>query len=68
LTESTPVEFEASHARRVELAGSLPEIVVDGLGIYNPRLALSAYPELASWMAGYREAGRTGQTVIYTRR
>jgi hypothetical protein len=65
LTESTPVETEASRAHRAELAASHPTLIVDGLGPYNPKLALSAYPDLAPWLAAYREVARTPQSVIY---
>jgi hypothetical protein len=67
LTQSAPVETAESSARRAELAASRPTFVVDGLGAYNPRLALRAYPDLRSWMAEYRELARTGGTVIYRR-
>ena len=67
LTDSTPVETEASAARRAELAASRPTFVVDGLGPYNPRLALTAYPDLAQWFSAYQEVGRTPQAIIYAR-
>ena len=65
LTESTPVETAQSRARRAELAAARPTFVVDGLGAYNPRLALTAYPELGRWLSNYREVARTPETVIY---
>ncbi len=65
LTQSNPVETEAPSARRLELAGSHPTFVLDGLGTYNPRLAIASVPDLRDWFAGYQEAARTGQTVIY---
>jgi hypothetical protein len=65
LTQSEPVETEQAAKRRAELTRSHPAFVADGLGPYNPRLAITRYPELAKWMAGYREIGRVGQTVIY---
>jgi hypothetical protein len=65
LTQSTPVETEESQARRAELAGSRPTFVVDGLGRYNPRLALTEFGDLRAWMADYREVGRSGESVIY---
>jgi hypothetical protein len=68
LTQSDPVETDAARARRAELARSHPTFVLDGLGTYNPRLAIASYPDLRDWFAGYQEAGRTGQTVIYRRR
>jgi hypothetical protein len=67
LTQSTPVETEESRARRAELAASRPTFLVDGLGEYNPRLALSEFGDLHAWMAGYREVGRSAGSVIYRR-
>jgi hypothetical protein len=67
LTQSTPVESAESRARRAELASSRPTFVVDGLGEYNPRLALTEFGDLRPWLAGYREVGRTAGSVIYRR-
>lgn len=67
LTQSTPVESEESRVRRVELAGSRPTFVVDGLGEYNRRLAVTEFGDLREWMAGYREVGRSAGAVIYRR-
>jgi hypothetical protein len=67
LTQSTPVETEESRARRAELAASRPTFVVDGLGEYNRRLALTEFGDLRAWMAGYREVGRSAGSVIYKR-
>jgi hypothetical protein len=67
LTSSRPVETVQAAARRVELARSSPAFVADGLGLYNPQLAIGNYPELREWMAGYREVARSGGTVIYRR-
>ena len=59
-TQSTPVETEKSQARRAELAASRPTFVVDGLGEYNPHLAVTQFGDLRAWMADYREVGRSG--------
>jgi hypothetical protein len=67
LTQSTPVEARESLARRAELAASRPTFVVDGLGEYNRRLALSEFGDLRAWMAAYREVGRSAGSVIYRR-
>jgi hypothetical protein len=68
LTMSEPVETAGPARRRIELTKSRPAWVLDGLGLYNPRLAIGAYPELREWLAGYDEVGRVGMTVIYRRR
>lgn len=65
LTQSTPVETTAPRANRAELARSSPTFIIDGLGLYNPRLAIVNYPDLREWFARYSEVGRSGQSVIY---
>jgi hypothetical protein len=67
LTQSEPVETEAPSERRAALARSRPTFVIDGLSAYNPRLAITSYPELRQWFGNYREVARTSQTVIYRR-
>ena len=67
LTQSKPVETTQSRERRAGLTRSQPSFIVDGLGTYNPRLALDQYPDLRSWMAAYREVARTPGSVIYRR-
>jgi len=65
LRDSIPVETEAARAHRAELARSRPTFVIDGLGGYNPQLAISQFPDLREWFSQYHETGRSGQTVIY---
>lgn len=67
LTQSTPVETEGPRLRRAELARSAPTFIVDGLGLYNPQLAITRYADLSAWLARYREVARTGQTIVYAR-
>jgi hypothetical protein len=67
LTHSEPVEREAAARRRAELARTRPDWVLDGIGPYNPRLAVTRYPELREWMKEYRLAGTVGMTVVYRR-
>jgi hypothetical protein len=59
------VETEESKTRRAELAASRPTFVVDGLGRYNPHLAVTEFGDLRTWMDGYREVGRSAESVIY---
>jgi hypothetical protein len=66
LTQSAPVlSPESIAAARRELAASHPDFIVDGLSAYNPKLALSGYPELKDWLAHYREIARIRGMVIY---
>jgi hypothetical protein len=67
LTSSEPVETEAAGHRRAELVRARPAFLVDGLGPYNPALAIMQYPEFRAWLASYREVARRGQAVIYHR-
>ncbi|HZT33044.1 MAG TPA: hypothetical protein VFA33_24360 [Bryobacteraceae bacterium] len=67
LTQSKPVEREQARAHRRELAQSKPALVLDGLGPYNPNLALATYPDLQPWLQSYREIARTSQTIVYRR-
>jgi hypothetical protein len=67
LTQSRVVLTSGTHEAREALARSRPDIVIDGLGLYNPALAMTKYPELRSWIAGYREIARTSGSVIYKR-
>jgi len=67
LTQSDPVETVAAAERRRELTRYAPTFVLDGLGPYNPKLAITNYPELREWLSHYREVGRQGQTIIYVR-
>lgn len=68
LTQSQPVASEFTRANRAELARSRPTFILDGLGAYNPRLALERYPDLHDWLAGYEPVARTAMTRIYQRR
>jgi hypothetical protein len=65
LTDSTPVDTAGPRAHRAELARSSPTYIIDGLSLYNPRLAMTNYPELRDWFARYREVARSGQSVVY---
>jgi hypothetical protein len=67
LTQSEPVEPEQAARRRLELPQSTPTFILDGIGPYNPQLAITAYPELRGWLAHYTELGRVGQTIVYRR-
>jgi len=65
LTQSAPVSAPFTEANRQELVRSHPTIVMDGLSLYNPSLAMQQYPDLRPWLAHYREISRTQTIVIY---
>ena len=68
LTQSDVVLTAGTEEAREELARSRPDVVIDGLGLYNPALTMDHYAELRPWLAEYREAARTAGSVIYVRR
>jgi len=68
LFDTTPIPAPWTAAHRADIARSRPSFVVDGLTLYNPRLAIDAYDDLRPWLAQYREVGRTRGCVIYRAR
>lgn len=68
LTQSTVVLTSGTEEARAELARSQPDVVIDGLSLYNPALSMNRYPELRAWLEGYREAARTTGSIVYVRR
>jgi hypothetical protein len=65
LTSAEIVLTSGTHEAREELARSRPDVLIDGLSLYNPALAMDRYPELRAWLAGYREVARTKGSIIY---
>ena len=65
LTRTDAVAPEWASRNRQELLHDRPSFIVDGLGPYNPRLAISAYPDLAAWLAQYGVLARTRGSVVY---
>ncbi len=68
LASSQPTFPELAAGNRRKLAATRPTWIVDGLGPYNPALALAAYSDLAPWLAGYEIAGKTAGSVVYRRK
>jgi hypothetical protein len=62
-SEAVAPEFTAPNRR--ELLATRPTWIVDGLGPFNPVLALGRQPELAAWLSQYGEVARTNFSVIY---
>ena len=67
LTQSTVVLTAGTHEAREELARSSPDVLIDGLSLYNPALRMQNYSELRPWMLQYHEAARTKGAIIYLR-
>ncbi len=67
LFESSASYPEWAEKNRRELVRTRPDWVVDGLALYNPRLAITEYADLREWLSGYREVARIGRTIVYRR-
>ncbi len=67
LTRSESIAPTLAAANRQELRTSQPDYIVDGLGLLNPALAITRYPDLRSWFGHYREIGRTRFSIVYRR-
>ncbi len=67
LTWSQVPDPERTRSNREELIRSSPTLILDGLGLYNPRLALTAFPDLQPWLGPYREVARSQHTIVYRR-
>jgi hypothetical protein len=67
LTQSNVVLTAGTHEAREELAHSHPDILIDGLSLYNPALSMDRYDELKPWLGHYREVARTAGAIVYTR-
>jgi hypothetical protein len=67
LTQSTVVLAQGAHDARLELARSMPDVLLDGLSPFNPSLAIRNYPELRNWLSQYHEIAHTNGAIIYLR-
>ncbi len=67
LFDARPISEAWARENRQELLRMQPAFLVDGLSLYNPRLRIQSYPELAAWLAQYCPIGRAGGTVVYRR-
>jgi len=57
----------AAH-NRGELVTTQPALLVDGLGPYNPKLAIGTFDDLRPWLNDYQEFARTPGCVLYRRK
>jgi len=67
LVDARPSAPELAARNRQRLAAAMPTFIVDGLGPYNPRLAITAYDDLAPWLARYTRLARLPTAVVYRR-
>ncbi|MCC6587066.1 MAG: DUF2029 domain-containing protein [Bryobacterales bacterium] len=63
LRDSRPTYNRA--ADRAQLAATYPTFLVDGLGPYNPELAIHRYPELHHWLKSYNRIADTEGARVY---
>ena len=68
LTNSHPTAPALAERRRQQLLGARPTFIADGLGPFNPALAITQYPDLRSWFSRYELVAETRGTRIYRRR
>jgi hypothetical protein len=68
LSENTSIYAGPAARNRQELVRSHPDWIVDGLGPFNPSLAITAFPDLQPWLAQYEPVARTRLSILYRRR
>ena len=67
LTSALPTTPEIAGRNRRVLVETKPTFIADGLGPYNPALAISRYDDLRPWFAQYDLVAETAGTRIYRR-
>ncbi|MGH9719843.1 MAG: hypothetical protein ACRD8O_06495 [Bryobacteraceae bacterium] len=67
LFESLSLAPEWARTNRQELIRSSPAFILDGLGLYNPKLDIREFPDLREFLARYSLAGQSRYTKIYRR-
>jgi hypothetical protein len=65
LAATGAVYSQTAERNRLLFIQSRPVFVVDGLGLLNPALALTIYPETRKWLTQYEEVSRTKLSIIY---
>ena len=68
LANSDVAAPELAAQNRRELTTTQPTWIVDGLGPFNPNLAITNYRDLQEWLHNYRETARTRYSIIYQRK
>ena len=67
LSSESAIAPQWAAANRAEFIRTQPTFLADGLSLYNPRLDIHNFPDLAEWLEHYCEAGRTQGTIVYRR-
>jgi hypothetical protein len=68
LSSSRPAFPDLARRHRQELIRTAPVFIADGLGPYNPELAITRFDDLREWLARYELAAETRGFRIYRRR
>jgi len=65
LHEHRPALPQIAARNRQRLIRTDPAFIADGLGRFNPELAIARYPDLRPWFSKYRLVAMTSGTLIY---
>ena len=65
LFSSASIAPDFTAPNRAELIASRPTWVVDGLGPFNPPMAIANQPYLRPWLDQYKEVARTQFSLLY---
>ena len=68
LMSSEPLFAALAARNRIVLQQTTPTFVVDGLGPYNPDLAITQFEDLREWLSRYTEIGRTEHSIVYKKK
>lgn len=68
LSDARPTAPSLARRHRGQLIETQPTFIADGLGPYNPALAMERYLDLGPWFSQYELVGETQGTRIYRRR
>ncbi len=68
LINSQPTAPAIAERNRRRLIETHPTFIADGLGPYNPSLAITRYEDLRAWFSQYDLVAQTPGTLIYRRR
>ncbi len=67
LASSESAAPQLASANRAKLRATKPTWIADGLGKYNPQLAITNFADLGEWLKAYKRDGETDGFVIWHR-
>ena len=68
LSSSQSLDADLAKRNLQELVRSRPNIIVDGLSLYNQDLSMQSRVETRNWLLSYCEIGNTGQGILIYQR